>query len=128
MWDLAYAAHGFVGMAPGNDPSSDAGRLAALADGYGIADDDRLRLVRLLPRRIRAMFDLLVAGHRTGAQPWSRLYADRHADHWGPTAEYAKASSDAFRDALVHRQRSPGQKPPCLRSGRGRPSGSCITR
>ncbi|MGI9156245.1 MAG: phosphotransferase [Marmoricola sp.] len=101
LWDLAYAAHGFVGMAPGNDASSDADRLAALVDGYGLAEDDRERLVQLLPRRIRSMFDLLVSGHITGTQPWSRLYAEGHADHWGPTAEYAKASSDRFRDALL---------------------------
>lgn len=101
LWDLAYAAHGFVGMAPGNDASTDADRLAALVDGYGLADDDRLRLVGLLPRRVRSMFDLLVSGHSTGAQPWSRLYDEGHADHWGPTAAYVEASSDRFRDALI---------------------------
>ena len=100
LWDLAYAAHGFVGMAPGNDVAADAARLAALLDGYGLAGDDRLALVALLPRRIRAMHDLLVSGHRTGAQPWSRLYDEGHADHWGPTADYAEASLAAFRAAV----------------------------
>jgi hypothetical protein len=47
------------------------------------------------------MYDVLIEGHRTGGQPWARLYAGGHADHWGPTAEYVEAHHDTWVEALI---------------------------
>lgn len=41
LWDLGYAAHGFVPLHPGGDPARDAPRLRAHADGYGLDADQR---------------------------------------------------------------------------------------
>lgn len=103
LWDLAYAAHGFVGMAAGNDPRVDGRRLAALAEGYGLEPADRTALVALLPRRIRSMHDLLVEGHRSGRQPWSDLYVLGHGDHWGAAADYAQQHLDTLGRAIAAR-------------------------
>jgi len=100
LWDLAYAAHGFVGMAAGNDAETDAARLVALVDGYGLDQDDRLRLGGLLVARTRAMFDLLHNGFLTGRQPWARLYEEGHGDHWGPAADYIEANLAIWERAL----------------------------
>ena len=101
LWDLAYAAASFVGMVHGNDPDADAARLAAIVDGYGLGIWDRRRLVPMLGRRTRAMFDLLVEGHRTGRQPWARLYDEGHADHWGQSARHIEANVSAWSSALL---------------------------
>jgi Ser/Thr protein kinase RdoA (MazF antagonist) len=88
LWDLGYAAHGFVPLAAGNDPTIDGPRLRALADGYGLDEQQRRRLPALVAAHTRAMNDLLTASAVTGRQPWARLYAEGHADHWGPAADY----------------------------------------
>jgi Ser/Thr protein kinase RdoA (MazF antagonist) len=100
LWDLAYAAHGFVGMAAGNDAETDAARLVSLVDGYGLARDDRLRLVTLLVARTRAMYSLLHNGFLTGRQPWARLYEEGHGSHWGPAADYIEANMVTWEQAL----------------------------
>jgi hypothetical protein len=46
------------------------------------------------------MFDLLRDSSLTGRQPWARLYADGHADYWGPAADYADRHIDVWRQAL----------------------------
>lgn len=103
LWDLAYAAHGFVGMAAGNDPMIDGPRLRALADGYDLDDRQRHDLPELIGAHTRGMFDLLLAGARTGAQPWARLHAEGHADHWGPAADYIERHVGIWRTALTRR-------------------------
>lgn len=101
MWDLAYAAHGFVPLHPGGDPGHDAPRLRALAEGYGCDAAQRRELAELLAPRIRSMYDLLEEGAATGRQPWARLHAEGHADHWGRAAEYAEHHLSRWRAALV---------------------------
>jgi hypothetical protein len=53
LWDLAYAAHGFVPLTP--DPATarpdPAQRLRVLVDAYGLDECDRMQLAELLPRR-----------------------------------------------------------------------------
>ena len=100
-WEIAYAAHGFVGMAEGNDPSHDAPRLAALVDGYGLDRTSRERLCEVLSGPVRAMWRRLVLGGETGSQPWANLYADGHADHWGPAADYIDRNAAHWRRALT---------------------------
>jgi Ser/Thr protein kinase RdoA (MazF antagonist) len=89
LWDLAWAAAGFVPLAPGGDPAADGPRLRALADGYGLAAGPRADLPALLAARVRAMYDLLRRSAQTGEQPWAGLYAAGHGEgHWGPAADY----------------------------------------
>ena len=102
LWDLAYAAHGFVPLEPGTPPDTAARRLSALADGYRLDEQGRRELADLLHRRIMSMHELLRDGHRSGAQPWSRLWLEGHGDTWLADAEYARRHTDLLRDALAH--------------------------
>jgi Ser/Thr protein kinase RdoA (MazF antagonist) len=89
LWDLAYAAHGFVPLAPGIPPQEAGERLAALADGYGLDEEGRHGLADLLVPRILSMYSLLQRGSREGNQPWSRLWEKGHGEVWRSHAEYA---------------------------------------
>lgn len=100
LWDLAYAAHGFVQFVPDGNPAVDADRLRALVDGYGLGPDDRQALPDQIVDHTRGMYDLLVRGHQTGEQPWSRLYDEGHANHWGPTADYIEKHHTTWLTAL----------------------------
>jgi len=52
LWDLAYAAHGFIPLAPDTSPSAAGRLLAAMADGYGLSGEQRAELSALLAPRI----------------------------------------------------------------------------
>ncbi|MBW4079594.1 MAG: phosphotransferase, partial [Acidobacteria bacterium] len=80
LWDLAYAAHGFVPLSPDASISDDAAsqRLAALINGYGLDQQERIHLVDLLGPRIWSMYELLRNGHEMDVQPWSRLSDKGH--------------------------------------------------
>ncbi len=84
LWDLAYAAHGFVPLSPGASISDNAAgqRLAALVEGYGLDDEERTRLVDMLGSRIRSMYELLQSGHETHEEPWNRLWGEGHGAVW----------------------------------------------
>ncbi len=101
LWDLAYAAHGFVPLAAGGDPAADGPRLRALADGYGLDAGQRRALPALIGAHTRGMYDLLTRSARTGAQPWARLHAEGHAGHWGPAADYIDRHRQAWTRALL---------------------------
>lgn len=101
MGDLGYAAHGFVPLHEGGDPERDARRLCALADGYGCDGAQRRELPDAVLQRVRGMYRLLEEGARTGHQPWARLHAEGHADHWGPASEYAERNREAWSAALT---------------------------
>lgn len=101
LWDLGYAAHGFVPLQAGGDPAADGPRLRALADGYQLDEEQRHALPALTAAHIRGMYHLLQAGHRTGTQPWARLWAEGHGDHWGPAADYVKHNLDRWTTALL---------------------------
>ncbi|CAL9359711.1 hypothetical protein SUDANB121_00650 [Nocardiopsis dassonvillei] len=101
MGDLGYAAHGFVPLHAGGDPRADAARLRALADGYGCDRAQREELPDAVHHRVRGMYDLLVEGGRTGRAPWADLYAQGHADHWGPAADYVAGHRALWLDALL---------------------------
>lgn len=101
MGDLGYAAHGFVPLHEGGDPERDARRLRALADGYGCHEEQRRELPGAVLQRVRGMYDLLVEGARTGGQPWARLHAEGHADHWGAASRYVARNRKVWSAALV---------------------------
>ena len=90
----------FVPLAPDGDPAADAPRIRALADGYGLTAAQRRALPPLIGAHSRGMFELLRDSSLTGLQPWARLYADGHADYWGPAADYADRHIDIWRQAL----------------------------
>ena len=48
LWDLAYAAHGFIPLAPQTPVADAAGLLVALVDGYGLDQQGMADLVDLL--------------------------------------------------------------------------------
>ena len=99
-WDLAYTAQTFVPLVAGGDPAVDGPRLRALADGYGLDERQRRALPALIAGHTRGMFELLRDGARTGAQPWARLWAEGHGEHWGPAAEYVERHLDDWDTAL----------------------------
>lgn len=100
-WDLAYAAHGFVPLAPDGDPLVDAPRLRALVDGYGLDERQRGLLPELIVGHTRGMYELLLRGRDTGAQPWARLWDEGHGDYWRSAAAYVEAHLSIWRSALV---------------------------
>jgi Ser/Thr protein kinase RdoA (MazF antagonist) len=104
LWDLAYAAHGFVPLEPVTPPATAAGRLRALAAGCRLDEQGRRELAELLHRRIMSMYELLRDGHSSGAQPWHRLWSEGHGDAWLGNADYVQRHHDVLRDALVHTQ------------------------
>ncbi|MGH8875949.1 MAG: phosphotransferase enzyme family protein [Stackebrandtia sp.] len=101
LWDLAYAAHGFVGFHATGDPAAEATRLRALADGYRLSRVQGQDMAAMLAARVRSMYDLLADGARTGRQPWARLFAEGHGDHWGPTADYLRRHQRVWSRALA---------------------------
>jgi Ser/Thr protein kinase RdoA (MazF antagonist) len=101
LWDLAYAAKGFVPLVPGGDPAADGPRLRALADGYGLDGDQRRDLPALIGAHTRGMSDLLRRSARTGEQPWARLYARGHGEHWESSADYIERNLGAWARALL---------------------------
>ncbi|MGH3123691.1 MAG: hypothetical protein ACRDND_22105 [Streptosporangiaceae bacterium] len=100
LWDLAYAMKGFVPLAGGGDPVADGPRLRALADGYGLSTGQREHLPPLIGAHTRGMAGLLESGARTGAQPWARLHAEGHGEHWADAADYIERNLPAWRRAL----------------------------
>lgn len=102
LWDLAYAAHGFVPLSPDASRSDEVAseRLAALIDGYGLDHEQRNRFIDLLVPRIRAMYELLRRGHDEGIQPWSRLWDEGHGATWLADALYTEQRRDIWVRAL----------------------------
>jgi Ser/Thr protein kinase RdoA (MazF antagonist) len=101
LWDLAYAAHGFVSMGPAGDPVVDAPRLRALAEGYGLDEQQRRELPELIVGHTRGMFELLRRASLSGEQPWARLWAEGHGEHWGGAASYIEEHVETWRKALL---------------------------
>lgn len=100
-WDLAYAAHGVVPLSPSTDPVAAGLRLAALADGYGLDEAGRVALAEALHRRVLSMWTLLRDGHRTGTEPWARLWQSGHGDVWAANAAWVEEQQALLRAALL---------------------------
>jgi hypothetical protein len=101
LWDLAYAAQSFVPLIPDGDPALDAERLRSFVDGYGLTRLLRKDLPQRMVERTRAMYQLLDRGARTGEQPWARLHAQGHAEHWERSAAYVERHLEVWKDALL---------------------------
>ncbi|MFC5668475.1 phosphotransferase enzyme family protein [Kitasatospora misakiensis] len=103
LWDLAYAAHGFVPLAatPGLRRADAAERLRAFVDAYGLDEAERLRLVPMLGRRTRAMHDFLRDQAGLGVQPWTRLWQEGHGAAWLANSEYIEERREEWTRALL---------------------------
>jgi len=55
LWDLAYAAAGFVFLPGGSDPAVEGPRLRALVDGYRLTSQQRRLLPALITAHTRGM-------------------------------------------------------------------------
>ena len=100
LWDLTWAAHGFLPTDGSVPLEAVARRLAALVDGYRLDTEDRRTLVDLLPARSRAMFNFLQLGHRQRLEPWARLWVEGHGRAWSRRTSFVERHREDFRRAL----------------------------
>ncbi len=102
LWDLAYAAHGFVPLSAraGLDDDVAAQRLAALVNGYGLDESQRARLLDMLGPRIWSMYELLRRGHESSTKPWSKLWSEGHGAEWLADRDFVNAKRDVWAKAL----------------------------
>ncbi len=101
LWDLAYAAYGFIPLLPDTAPRTAGRLLASLASGYGLSGDQRVELAALLAPRIWSMHTRLEQGHEDGVEPWARLWSDGHGAVWRADAEYAERHHRPFLAAIL---------------------------
>jgi hypothetical protein len=103
LWDLAYAAHGFVPLSanPAFTRDDAPQRLRTLVDGYGLDEAGRRALIPLLARRTRAMADALSRGSAPGIPPSAPLWDDGHRRAWLADTGYILGRQDAFLRALL---------------------------
>ncbi|WP_255953194.1 phosphotransferase [Streptomyces odontomachi] len=101
--DLAYAAHSFLPLSanPAFRRADAAARLRTFVDAYGLDEAERRRLVPLLGRRTRAMYDFLRTEAAEHRQPWARLWAEGHGDVWRSDAEYIEQREAEWLRALL---------------------------
>ena len=104
LWDLAYAAHGFIPLFPQTPVADATGLLTALVDGYGLDQQGMADLVDLLVPRTLSMYQLLERGFEERHQPWARLWEDGHGRVWKADANYTDAHLTRFREALRDRK------------------------
>jgi len=102
LWDLAYAAHGFVPFSPEASISDEVAsqRLSALVDGYGLDKRDRSELVDMLGPRVRSVYENLRMCHETGVEPWSSLWSEGHGATWLAHAIYVEERRSVWAEAL----------------------------
>lgn len=102
LWDLSYAAHGFVPLAPQTSSEVAGQRLAALVDGYGLDEQGRRDLAQLLRTRIMSMYELLERGSRERVEPWCRLWNEGHGCIWRSHAEYTEQHAGLLLRAMLN--------------------------
>ncbi|MDR7274455.1 aminoglycoside phosphotransferase family protein [Catenuloplanes atrovinosus] len=99
LWDLAYAAHGFMPLATWSD--WDHGRrLGIFADAYGLDGGEREALVPLLARRTSSMHDFLRDQAALGVEPWTTHWRTGHGDAWRDDTDYIARHETVWRRAL----------------------------
>ncbi|HSN02906.1 MAG TPA: phosphotransferase [Acidimicrobiales bacterium] len=102
LWDLAYAAHGFVPLSArfSLEDTELPRRLKSLADGYDLDGAERLSLAELLAPRIDSMFQHLLRGSEEGVEPWRTLWAQGHGDAWREDRSFTKSKFETWLKAL----------------------------
>jgi Phosphotransferase enzyme family len=103
LWDLAYAAKGFVPMSAHPDwqrPDA-AARLRTLVGAYGLDEQQRRDLVPLLTARTRAMHDFLRDQSALGVEPWTTHWRTGHGDAWRNDADYVDTHRHLWTEALL---------------------------
>lgn len=102
LWDLAYAAHGFVPLSANKDIrlGDDTHRLRVLVDSYGLDEAGRHELVDLLAARAMSMHDHLEAASGRAEEPWARLWDEGHGAVWRADAEYIQRHAECWGRAL----------------------------
>lgn len=103
LWDVAYAAHGFVPLSANPRwQRRDAGlRLRVFADAYGLDEAQRRDLVPMLARRTRAMHRFLAEQAAAGVQPWAGLWEAGHGRAWEADTDYIEAHEPTWVAALL---------------------------
>jgi hypothetical protein len=103
LWDLAYAAHGFVPLSadPQRSRRDAAARLGLFVDAYGLDDAQRRGLLTRLAPRTRSMADFLAAQAALGNQPWTRLWYEGHGRSWSADAAYIERHTADWTRALL---------------------------
>jgi Ser/Thr protein kinase RdoA (MazF antagonist) len=103
LWDLAYAAHGFVPLSA--DPRwrrlDLQRRLEAFVDAYGLDEAQRRQLLPMLGRRTRSMHNFLAAGATDGLDPWARLWREGHGEAWRRDSEFIERRAAFWEQALL---------------------------
>lgn len=111
IWDVAYAVIGLVPVAPDpsrlgwKDPVPVVRRLRALADGYGLGDRDRARLIDAVVARIKSSYDHLRRNAHAGAEPWATLWEQGHGKGWWDVYTYASAHRAEWERGFLETQR-----------------------
>lgn len=100
LWDLAYTAQTAVPLRPDRPPAEGLPGLRALVDGYGLDEHERNALVDLLPRRARAMVDMLRTQASAGRSPWDRIWIE-DGPYWQAVAAHLSAHREDWRRALL---------------------------
>lgn len=105
LWDVAYAAISAVPVTPDHEslgwdePPPFVDRLRALADGYGLDDEQRVRLPEIIVARIASSYEHLRRRALAGETPWDRMWREGHGDGWAGMLRFAEAHrSDWKRD------------------------------
>lgn len=103
LWDLAYAAHGFVPLSPRSGLSDDeaAKRLLALVNGYGLGAAARPDFILMMGPRIRSMYEFLKESHDRAFEPWSSLWLEGHGSAWFEDAVYTDERRPVWQKALL---------------------------
>ena len=105
LWDLAYAAQGFVRLTANpaftRPDEQAASRLRAFADAYGLDEAERRALVPLLGRRTRAMYEFLRDRSARGTEPWATHWRAGHGRAWREDAEYVEQRAALWTRALL---------------------------
>ena len=103
LWDLAYAAHGFIPLSTrfSLHDTELPERLAALVDGYGLDEREHPSLVDLLAPRINSMYQLLNRSWVEGVEPWRTLWSEGHGDAWREDHEFVVTRLNSWMGALA---------------------------
>jgi aminoglycoside phosphotransferase (APT) family kinase protein len=107
IWDVAYAAMGMVPITA--DPRQNGwaesppvvARLRALAEGYGLGEEDVHRLPDVLVARIASSYAHMRRRAEAGVSPWDRLWRDGHGAAWAATLRFAEGRLEEWRAGLA---------------------------